>query len=244
MTVNVNFEIEHHDNVLKVPNAALRWKPRPQQIAPDIRAEALAAMNRRGDKSKKGADADQTGEESNQGDKASDGKTSGKDDKAGRAASPGAAKSAQPASPAVSGTTAAGTKPEDWKARTEANAQHQGKPADAAATTKKDAAQTKKPAEHGPPGMPVSAKDLAAKKDHFDTGFIWTVDGNFVRPIKVKIIATDGTMTEIREVRGTTLQEDTDIVTGENVAVEGDDTTNPFMPKLFRGGGGGGAKPK
>ena len=38
MTANLNFEIEHHSDVLKVPNAALRWKPRPAQIAPDIRA--------------------------------------------------------------------------------------------------------------------------------------------------------------------------------------------------------------
>ena len=52
MTANVNFEIERHDNVLKVPNAALRWKPRPAQIAPDIRGETLAEMNRHGDKSK------------------------------------------------------------------------------------------------------------------------------------------------------------------------------------------------
>ncbi len=121
------------------------------------------------------------------------------------------------------------------KARVAAIAQRQGKPADTAAKANNDAAQAKKQAKHGPPGSPVSAKDLAAKKEHYDSGFIWTVDGNFVRPIKVKIIATDGTMTEVREVRGTELQEDLDIVTGENVAVEGDDTINPFTPKLFRG---------
>ena len=44
MTASLKFEIEHHDNVLKVANAALRWKPRPKQIAPDVRAETLAAM--------------------------------------------------------------------------------------------------------------------------------------------------------------------------------------------------------
>ena len=52
MTANLKFEIERHEDVLKVPNAALRWKPRPQQIAPDIRAETLAAMNRHDDKPK------------------------------------------------------------------------------------------------------------------------------------------------------------------------------------------------
>ena len=39
MTASLKFEIEHHENVLKVPNAALRWKPRPKQIAPDVRDE-------------------------------------------------------------------------------------------------------------------------------------------------------------------------------------------------------------
>ena len=56
MTANLQFEIERHENVLKVPNAALRWKPRPKQIAPDVRAETLAAMNRRDDKSKRGTE--------------------------------------------------------------------------------------------------------------------------------------------------------------------------------------------
>ena len=88
MTANVNFEIEHHDNVLKVPNAALRWKPRPQQIAPEVRADALAAMNNRhGDKSKKGGEADQAAEESSDGGKSA-AKNPGTDDKsrAGRVA--------------------------------------------------------------------------------------------------------------------------------------------------------------
>ena len=36
MTASLKFEIERHENVLKVPNAALRWKPRPKQIAADV----------------------------------------------------------------------------------------------------------------------------------------------------------------------------------------------------------------
>ena len=241
MTANVNFEIEHHDNVLKVPNAALRWKPRPQQIAPDARADAMAAMNnRRGDKSKKGSDGDQAANESTSGDKTGAAKNADKDDKANPAdktTSPGAAMTP----PAASGSKATGSKPEDWKARADTNAQRHGKPAGTAAKPNNVAAQARKQAKQGPPGSTVSAKNLAAKKEHYDSGLIWTVDGNFVKPIKVKIIATDGTMTEVREVLGKDktepkLQDDTEIVTGENVAVEGDDTTNPFMPKLFRGG--------
>ena len=166
MTANVNFEVEHHDGVLKVPNAALRWKPRPAQIAPDIRAETLAAMSHRGDKSK----SKHAGDE----------KTAAKGDTAQNAA-------------------------------------------------------TKKPAaiDHEPPGTPVSAGNLAAKKEHFESGYLWTVDGSFVRPIKVKIIATDGMMTE---VRGEGLKENGEIVTGENVAANGDSgSTGPGMRNLSRG---------
>jgi HlyD family secretion protein len=37
LTANVNFEVNRRDNVLTVPNSALRWKPQPEQIAPDAR---------------------------------------------------------------------------------------------------------------------------------------------------------------------------------------------------------------
>jgi HlyD family secretion protein len=33
----VKFEVERHNGVLLVPNAALRWQPRPEQIAPEVR---------------------------------------------------------------------------------------------------------------------------------------------------------------------------------------------------------------
>ena len=47
----------------------------------------------------------------------------------------------------------------------------------------------------------------------------------------VKIIATDGTMTE---VRGKDVTEGMEIVIGENIASDTEgDTTNPFMPKLL-----------
>ena len=208
MTANVNFEIERHEDVLKVPNAALRWKPRPAQIAPDIRGETLAEINRHGDKLKtKQGNKDKADEE-------------GGDEKA--AVSPGE----MAGQPATSGVAPSGIKPEDWKARAELNAQQQakqGKPTGAAqgsAKAKSDAAQSKKLAvsEHGPPGTPVSAKDLAKKKEHYETGYLWTADGNYVRPIKVRTIATDGTMTEVREVLGKDhkepkLQDDTEVVT-------------------------------
>ena len=37
LTANVNFEVSRSDNVLMVPNPALRWTPRPELIAPDAR---------------------------------------------------------------------------------------------------------------------------------------------------------------------------------------------------------------
>jgi HlyD family secretion protein len=40
MTANLRFEVDKQTNVLQVPNAALRWKPRTEQIASDARAAA------------------------------------------------------------------------------------------------------------------------------------------------------------------------------------------------------------
>jgi len=37
LTANVRFELQHLSNVLLVPNAALRWDPKTEQIAPDFR---------------------------------------------------------------------------------------------------------------------------------------------------------------------------------------------------------------
>jgi HlyD family secretion protein len=37
LTANVQFELQHLSNVLLVPNAALRWNPNADQIAPDFR---------------------------------------------------------------------------------------------------------------------------------------------------------------------------------------------------------------
>jgi HlyD family secretion protein len=42
MTATVYFEVEQRTNVLLVPNAALRWKPRPQQIDPEMRKTAAS----------------------------------------------------------------------------------------------------------------------------------------------------------------------------------------------------------
>jgi HlyD family secretion protein len=46
LTANLLFEVAQKKNVLLVPNGALRWKPQPQQVAPDAR-EAYAKSQRR-----------------------------------------------------------------------------------------------------------------------------------------------------------------------------------------------------
>ena len=38
LTANLQFEIDQRHDVLLVPNAALRWQPRPEQIVPGGRA--------------------------------------------------------------------------------------------------------------------------------------------------------------------------------------------------------------
>jgi HlyD family secretion protein len=43
LTANVQFEVKKDEDVMLVPNAALRWYPQPQSVAPDVRAQVEAA---------------------------------------------------------------------------------------------------------------------------------------------------------------------------------------------------------
>jgi HlyD family secretion protein len=131
MTANLDFEIDRHTNVLRVPNAALRWQPAPQQVAPDVRADFVKSMK------------------------------------------------------AASG--ASGSKPAE------------------------------------------------KTKDGHERGRVWIEDGDFVRPVKVRIGLSDGTMTEIT---GGDLEEGTPVVIGESHENNsGGGTTNPFTPQMFRNKG-------
>jgi HlyD family secretion protein len=49
LTANVRFEQDRRSNVLLVPNAALKWKPSPEQIAPEYR-EAVEKASKKGGK--------------------------------------------------------------------------------------------------------------------------------------------------------------------------------------------------
>jgi HlyD family secretion protein len=47
LTANVQFELSRRVNVLLVPNAALRWKPSAEKIAPEFREAAAKAAQRK-----------------------------------------------------------------------------------------------------------------------------------------------------------------------------------------------------
>jgi HlyD family secretion protein len=54
LTANVQFQLDRRSNVLMVPNAALRWKPSAEQVAPEFR-EAFAKLSARGGKPESGS---------------------------------------------------------------------------------------------------------------------------------------------------------------------------------------------
>ena len=70
-------------------------------------------------------------------------------------------------------------------------------------------------------------------------GMVWIADGNYVRPVRVRLGVTDTVNTE---VIGGDLKEGDPIVLGDasaNAPAVGEDAKNPFAPQ-FRGGRGGG----
>jgi HlyD family secretion protein len=127
LTANLLFEVSRQKNVLLAPNSALRWKPNPQQVAPDARDDYVRSQRRN--------------------------KT--------------------------------------------------------------------QPGEKPPPG---------AEKERHDQSTLWVQEGEFVRPVKVRIGLSDGLVTE---VLGGDVREGSTIVHGENRSHEGGGTSNPFAPKMF-----------
>ena len=128
LTANLRFIVSERKNVLMIPNAALRWIPQPDQLAPNSRP---AEGNKK------------------------------------------------------AGESAAQTKP-------------------AAKTDKADLAQ----------------------------GTLWIPEGKYVKPLKVRLGPTDGSMTEID---GPDLQEGLQVVMGEQQKeTEGGATGSPFTPQLFK----------
>jgi HlyD family secretion protein len=63
-------------------------------------------------------------------------------------------------------------------------------------------------------------------------GTVWIVEGQFVRPVRVKLGLSDGTRTE---VIGDDLKDGTNVVTGDALQVSSSDSSNPFAPQMFGG---------
>jgi HlyD family secretion protein len=61
-------------------------------------------------------------------------------------------------------------------------------------------------------------------------GVVWSRDGKFVRPLEVKLGASDG---ENTAVVSSALQEGQEVVTGENETAQAG-TQNPFVPQIKR----------
>ena len=262
MTASLLFEIDRHENVLKVPNAALRWKPRPKQIAADVREKTLADMNRPkrtdGGKDEGSKHAQQSAATAQTAEQPKNLSQNPSPEPTSQDLRHGSGMGSKPdANLASSAGTATGLTPADWKARTEKNARPGGQTPQAAtpqgpkvaggnpAPNSRTASQSVTALQdRQPPGRVLSAEEVkAAHKEHHESGRLWVAEGNFVKPIPVKIIATDGTMTE---VRGKDISEGMEVVIGESVASDADsDTTNPFMPKLHstKSGSSGGSKP-
>jgi HlyD family secretion protein len=72
----------------------------------------------------------------------------------------------------------------------------------------------------------------ASGKEAANQGVVWVEEGGFVKPVNVRLGLTDGNQTEVLEGD---LTEGAKMVTGEAVQGGGDDTTNPFAPKIFGG---------
>ena len=62
-------------------------------------------------------------------------------------------------------------------------------------------------------------------------GTVWLADGRYVRPVKVTVGLTDGTMTE---VTSDNLPEGAEVVIGTNITEE-DEVSSPFAPQMFKG---------
>jgi HlyD family secretion protein len=132
LTANAQFELSHRNDVLLVSNAALRWFPLPEQVAPEYRAMAESSARRGG-------------------------------------SSGGERQSAEPAAKA----------------------------------------------------------DARSRR-----GMVWVQAGKYVRPIKVQVGLSDGTMTE---VEGEEFKEGLEVIVGEQQQVADNATTNPFAPQFLRG---------
>lgn len=154
LTAEVKFEVDGRKDALLVPNAALRWQPKPEQIAANVRETLESSSQKSRGKAGATAEASADNPESSANPSAERTTDTGRADKSGRERAPRAT--------------------------------------------------------------------------------VWVKDGDFVRPVEVRVGPSDNVLTE---VRGADLSEGLEVVLGEikdtgSVEV----STNPFAPQFFRGG--------
>jgi len=102
-------------------------------------------------------------------------------------------------------------------------------------------AREQRRASGGNDGRPTTRRSNAgASREGGERGTVWIVEGQFVRPLRVRTGITDNVNTEIVSDE---LKEGQQIVIGDAVAgaaaASGDDAKNPFAPQFPRGGRGG-----
>jgi HlyD family secretion protein len=86
-------------------------------------------------------------------------------------------------------------------------------------------------AQADPPGDSLATAAKPGKGTKEKTGTVWLRDGDFVRPVDVKISATDGSDSAIV---ADTLQEGAELVVGEVTGTAQSGSKNPFLPPTIR----------
>lgn len=82
-----------------------------------------------------------------------------------------------------------------------------------------------------------NTKPEQALLDGQKMGAVWVRQGNFLEPVRVTTGLSDGVVTE---VQGDRLKEDMEVILGQQIQATGPaGNTNPFIPQLGRGRGGG-----
>jgi hypothetical protein len=93
-------------------------------------------------------------------------------------------------------------------------------------------ARSWKPADAEPKAAAQGSKGPKQKKTPAEhIGIIWLRQGEFVRPLEVKALTSDGINTAIAAV---TLRDGQEVVTGETVETAQSGTQNPFVPPVRR----------
>jgi HlyD family secretion protein len=101
----------------------------------------------------------------------------------------------------------------------------------------KKLAERKRASEGGGGPGPESAAPAGERPG---TGVVWIAEGNFVRPVRVRVGLSDGGTTA---VEGEKLSEEMSVVIGVQAKSESvEDTGNPFAPQFMRGSGRAGAR--